>query len=71
MAHSAPDTAMGDFTIDVGAQPGLDVHSGRGDDAKGFAAFGQMVRGMDVARRILAAPTVPYGGKPSENIARR
>src|SRR5579875_3173011 len=24
MAHATPDSAMGDFTIDVGAQPGLD-----------------------------------------------
>lgn len=69
MAHSAPDTAMGDFTIDVGAQPGLDAKPGKTDEDKGFAAFGQVVEGMDVVRRILAAPTTPYGGKPSENIA--
>jgi hypothetical protein len=24
---------------------------------------------MDVVRRILAAPTIPYKGKPSENVA--
>src|SRR5947209_12322454 len=66
MAHATPDTAMGDFTIDVGAQPGLDAKPGKTDEDKGFAAFGQVVEGMDVVRRILAAPTISSGGKPSE-----
>jgi peptidyl-prolyl cis-trans isomerase A (cyclophilin A) len=57
MAHSTPDTAMGDFVICVGAQPGLDAHPGGKAEDKGFAAFGSVVAGMDVARRILAAPT--------------
>ncbi|MDB5691950.1 MAG: peptidyl-prolyl cis-trans isomerase [Alphaproteobacteria bacterium] len=57
MAHSTPDTAMGDFTLDVGAQPGLDAQPGKAD--KGYAAFGRVVAGMDVVRRILAAPTAP------------
>src|SRR4051794_28217209 len=57
MAHTTPDTAMGDFTIDIGAQPGLDARAGSKPEDKGYAAFGQVVEGMDVARRILAAPT--------------
>jgi peptidyl-prolyl cis-trans isomerase A (cyclophilin A) len=69
MAHATPDTAMGDFTIDIGVQPGLDARPGDKDEDKGFAAFGQVVEGMDVVRHILAAPTVPYKGRPSENIA--
>jgi peptidyl-prolyl cis-trans isomerase A (cyclophilin A) len=69
MAHAAPDSAMGDFTIDIGAQPGLDAHPGNKPEDKGYAAFGHVVEGMDIARHILAAPTMPYGGKPSENIA--
>ncbi|HEY1607055.1 MAG TPA: peptidylprolyl isomerase [Allosphingosinicella sp.] len=68
MAHSTPDTAMGDFTIDVGAQPGLDARPGRKDEDKGYAAFGQVIQGMDVVRRILAAPTAPYGRKTGERI---
>ena len=44
--------AMGDFFITVGAMPSMDAD---GDDA-GFAAFGRVVEGMDVVRRILAAP---------------
>jgi peptidyl-prolyl cis-trans isomerase A (cyclophilin A) len=58
MAHATPDTAMGDFTIDIGAQPGLDAKPGsRKPEDQGYAVFGQVVEGMDVARRILAAPT--------------
>jgi peptidyl-prolyl cis-trans isomerase A (cyclophilin A) len=57
MAHATPDTAMGDFTIDIGAQPRLDAHPGNKPEDKGYAAFGQVVEGMDVARHILAAPT--------------
>jgi peptidyl-prolyl cis-trans isomerase A (cyclophilin A) len=64
MAHSTPDTAMGDFVICIGAQPGLDAKPGKGGakGSGGFAAFGQVVEGMDVARRILAAPTVAQAG---------
>ena len=68
MAHATPDTAMGDFTIDIGPAPGLDAHGSKPED-QGFAAFGQVVEGMDVARRILALPTETLRGKPSEQLA--
>jgi peptidyl-prolyl cis-trans isomerase A (cyclophilin A) len=48
-----PDSAMGNFFITLGATPNMDA---RGDYI-GYAAFGHVVAGMDVARRILAAPT--------------
>ena len=32
------------------------------DDSEGYAAFGRVVEGMDVVRRILAAPTVENAG---------
>jgi peptidyl-prolyl cis-trans isomerase A (cyclophilin A) len=67
MAHSTPDTAMGDFVLCIADQPGLDAHPDKGD--KGYAGFGRVVEGMDVVRRIHAAPTVAVGGKPSERIA--
>jgi peptidyl-prolyl cis-trans isomerase A (cyclophilin A) len=67
MAHSTPDTAMGDFVLCIGAQPGLDAHPEKKD--RGYAAFGRVVEGMDVVRRIHAAPTVEVGGKASERIA--
>lgn len=51
--------AMGDFFIIVGGpMPSMDAHGG----APGFAAFGHVVEGMDIVRRILAAPTVANAG---------
>jgi len=51
--------AMGDFFITTDAMPQMDA--GRGRD--GFAAFGRVTVGMDVVRRILAAPTVANAGR--------
>lgn len=54
MAHHAdPNSATGNFSIMVGANPGLDARS----NSKGFAAFGRVIAGMDVVRRMLAMPT--------------
>lgn len=51
--------AMGDFFILTAAMPQMDAS--KGED--GYAAFGRVVEGMDVVRRILAAPTVPNAGR--------
>ncbi|HYJ53249.1 MAG TPA: peptidylprolyl isomerase [Allosphingosinicella sp.] len=59
----APGTARGDFTIMVGNQLYLDAGPGSGGDGLGYAVFGHVVEGMDVARRILAAPTSPTEGE--------
>jgi len=56
MARSSPDTATSDFFVCVGAQPALDFGGKRNPDGQGFAAFGRVVSGMDVIRRIHAAP---------------
>ena len=53
--------AMGEFFITANAIPSMDARGGE----QGFAAFGQVVEGMDVVRRILAAPTVPNAGRGS------
>lgn len=52
MARSGPDTATSSFFICVGDQPELDFGGHRNPDGQGFAAFGQVVEGMDVVRRI-------------------
>jgi peptidyl-prolyl cis-trans isomerase A (cyclophilin A) len=52
MARSAPDSARDSFSICVGDQPSLDFGGARNPDGQGFAAFGQVVRGMDVVRKI-------------------
>jgi peptidyl-prolyl cis-trans isomerase A (cyclophilin A) len=56
MARDAADTATSDFFICIGDQPSLDFGGARNPDGQGFAAFGRVVAGMDVARKIQAAP---------------
>jgi peptidyl-prolyl cis-trans isomerase A (cyclophilin A) len=56
MARNGPDTATSDFFICIGDQPSLDFGGRRNSDGQGFAAFGSVVRGMDVVRKIQAAP---------------
>lgn len=59
MARSEPGNAMGEFFITTAAMPSMDASAGE----PGFAAFGKVAEGMDVVRRILAAPTVPDAGR--------
>ena len=56
MARDAADTATSDFFICIGDQPELDFGGRRNPDGQGFAAFGRVVEGMDVVRRIHGAP---------------
>ena len=56
MARLEPDTATSDFFICVNAQPELDFGGKRNPDGQGFAAFGQVVRGMEAVRAIQQAP---------------
>lgn len=58
MARYDPGTATGDFSIMVSDQPGLDAQPESADsEAKaGYAAFGQVIEGMDVIKAIFAAP---------------
>ena len=56
MARDEPDTATSDFFVCIGDQPELDFGGKRNPDGQGFAAFGRVVKGMDVVRRIQLAP---------------
>ena len=56
MARDKPDTATHEFFISVGDQPELDFGGRRNPDGQGFAAFGRVVRGLDVVRRIQESP---------------
>ncbi|MEO8276016.1 MAG: peptidylprolyl isomerase [Thermoanaerobaculia bacterium] len=56
MARGAADSATSDFFICVGDQPLLDFGGARNPDGQGFAAFGRVVRGMEVVRRIQQSP---------------
>jgi peptidyl-prolyl cis-trans isomerase A (cyclophilin A) len=66
MARLEPGSAMGDFFIVSGAMPSMDAGNRRpssgNNDSEGYAAFGRVVEGMDVVRRILAASTVQNAG---------
>jgi peptidyl-prolyl cis-trans isomerase A (cyclophilin A) len=50
------DTARSDFFICLDDQPSLDFGGLRFDDGQGAAAFGRVVSGMDVVRRIQQQP---------------
>jgi len=56
MARDTPDSATSDFFVCIGDQPELDFGGKRNPDGQGFAAFGRVVKGMDVVRRIQGAP---------------
>jgi peptidyl-prolyl cis-trans isomerase A (cyclophilin A) len=56
MARGGADTATSGFFICINDQPSLDFGGMRNADGQGFAAFGHVVRGMDVVRRIQQAP---------------
>jgi peptidyl-prolyl cis-trans isomerase A (cyclophilin A) len=56
MARLAPDSATSEFFICIGDQPELDFGGARNPDGQGFAAFGQVVSGMEVVRQIQQCP---------------
>lgn len=58
-ARFAPGSAQGEFTISVGDQPSLDANPEAPGDNLGYAAFGQVVEGMDVILKIFNAPVSP------------
>jgi peptidyl-prolyl cis-trans isomerase A (cyclophilin A) len=69
MARNGPDTATASFSIVIGDQPEMNFGGRRNPDGQGFAAFGRVVRGMDVVRAIQASPTGrrgPYGTESLE-----
>jgi peptidyl-prolyl cis-trans isomerase A (cyclophilin A) len=70
MARDGPDSATSDFFVCVGDQPELDFGGRRNPDGQGFAAFGRVVEGMDVVRRIHASPAEGQTLEPPIRIVR-
>jgi len=70
MARDTPDSATSDFFICIGAQPSLDFGGARNPDGQGFAAFGRVVRGLDVVRRIWRSPAKGQALEPPVQIVR-
>jgi peptidyl-prolyl cis-trans isomerase A (cyclophilin A) len=57
MARGGPDSATSGWFICINDQPSLDFGGNRNPDGQGFAAFGRVVSGMDVVRKIQGAPS--------------
>ncbi len=57
MARLEPNSAQSEFFICIGDQPELDYGGRRNPDGQGFAAFGWVVRGMEVVRSIHQRPS--------------
>ena len=52
LARTTPGTAGTEFFICIGNQPGLDYGGENIADKQGYAAFGKVVKGMDVVNKI-------------------
>ena len=57
MARYGPGSATSEFFICVGDQPSLDFGGRRNGDGVGFAAFGKVIDGMEVVRKIQKLPS--------------
>lgn len=57
LARKEPGTADSDFFICVGEAPYLDANPAGEGDNLGFAAFGQVIEGMEIVHKILNLPT--------------
>jgi peptidyl-prolyl cis-trans isomerase A (cyclophilin A) len=71
MARAADiDSGRAHFFICIGDQPSLDYGGKRNPDGQGFAAFGRVVRGMDVVRKIQMSPARGESLRPAIKIVR-
>ncbi len=56
LAREAPGTGSTEFFICLGDQPGFDYGGTNNPDGQGYAAFGKVVRGMDIVWNIYNRP---------------
>ena len=56
MARSEPGSASSEIFICINDQPELDFGGKRNPDGQGFAAFGKVIEGMDIVRKIQLQP---------------
>ena len=52
MARLEPGTASSEFFICINDQPELDYGGSRNPDGQGFAAFGQVLQGLEILKKI-------------------
>jgi peptidyl-prolyl cis-trans isomerase A (cyclophilin A) len=70
MARDGVDTATSDFFICIGDQPELDFGGKRNPDSQGFAAFGKVVKGMDVVKKIQSSAAEGQNLTPAVKIVK-
>jgi cyclophilin family peptidyl-prolyl cis-trans isomerase len=70
LVRTEPDTAQDHFFICIGDQPELDFGGKRNPDGQGFAAFGKVVKGMDVVEKIHESPSTEQTLTPAVRIQR-
>ncbi|HUU51473.1 MAG TPA: peptidylprolyl isomerase [Candidatus Heimdallarchaeota archaeon] len=56
MARNEPGSASSEIFICINDQPELDFGGRRNPDGQGFAAFGKVIEGMEVVRKIQQQP---------------
>lgn len=67
LARTTPGTANTEFFICIGDQSSIDAGGADTDDGEGYAAFGNVFKGMDVVKRIQSQNS--YGDKFDNPIA--
>lgn len=70
MARAGANTATSSFFIVIGKQPSLDAGGLRQKDGLGFAAFGNVTRGMEYVRGIQQSPHTNQNLTPAIPILR-
>ncbi|MDF7819716.1 peptidylprolyl isomerase [Runella sp. MFBS21] len=61
MARGTPESGASEFFICINPQPDLDFGGKRNPDGQGFAAFGKVVKGMEVVKKIQQGVTGQNG----------
>lgn len=56
LARTTPGTASSEFFICLGDQPAYDYNGSANADKQGYAAFGKVIKGMDIVRKIHRQP---------------
>ena len=56
LARQEPGSATTEFFICVGDQPGFDFGGANNPDKQGYAAFGRVVKGLDIVQKIYHRP---------------
>ncbi len=70
MARDGVDSGQDHFVICIGDQPELNFGGKRNPDGQGFAAFGKVVKGIDVVKQIQASPADGQSLRPPVKIQR-